>query len=158
MSLEAIIIELQSVFLGTTDIERRALKALQKASIQKFKSAKSTPLPAEIVTVMEEEQFDAVLVTNYLWRPLWPLILGSIRDKGFLIYETFMLGNEAYGKPSNPDFLLQPGELLEVCRDMSILAFEQGLLTEPKRCVQRIVAKRNDLAAADPWPTLDSLK
>ena len=53
MSLEAIIIELQSVFLGTTDIERRALKALQKASIQKFKSAKSTSLPAEIVNVVE---------------------------------------------------------------------------------------------------------
>lgn len=114
----------------------------------------SWPLMAE----HGQEQFDAVLVTNYLWRPLWPLILGSIRDKGFLIYETFMLGNEAYGKPSNPDFLLQPGELLEVCRDMSILAFEQGLLTEPKRCVQRIVAKRNDLAAGDLRPNLDSLK
>ena len=56
MSLEAIIIELQSVFSGTTDIERRALEALQKASFEKFKSAKSTPLPAEIVNVMEEEQ------------------------------------------------------------------------------------------------------
>ena len=52
MSLEAIIIELQSVFSGTTDIERRALEALQKASFEKFKSAKSTPLPAEIVNVM----------------------------------------------------------------------------------------------------------
>ena len=56
MSLEAIIVELQSVFSGTTDIERRALEALQKASIEKFKSVKSTPLPAEIVNVMEEEQ------------------------------------------------------------------------------------------------------
>ena len=56
MSLEAIIIELQSVFSGATDIERRALEALQKASFEKFKSAKSTPLPAEIVNVMEEEQ------------------------------------------------------------------------------------------------------
>ena len=53
MSLEAIIVELQSVFSGTTDIERRALEALQKASIQKFKSSKSTPLPVEIVNVME---------------------------------------------------------------------------------------------------------
>ena len=56
MSLEAIIIELQSVFSGATDIERRALEALQKVSFEKFKSAKSTPLPAEIVNVMEEEQ------------------------------------------------------------------------------------------------------
>ena len=56
MSLEAIIIELQSVFSGATDIERRALEALQKVSFEKLKSAKSTPLPAEIVNVMEEEQ------------------------------------------------------------------------------------------------------
>ena len=61
MSLEAIIIELQSVFSGTTDIERRALEALQKASFEKFKSAKSTPLPAEIVNVMEEEQVSSNL-------------------------------------------------------------------------------------------------
>ena len=73
MSLEAIIIELQSVFSGTTDIERRALESLQKASFEKFKSAKSTPLPAEIVNVMEEEQAHpickSILNTELDWCP-----------------------------------------------------------------------------------------
>ena len=73
MSLEAIIVELQSVFSGTTDIERRALEALQKASIEKFKSVKSTPLPAEIVNVMEEEQAHpickSILRAKLDWRP-----------------------------------------------------------------------------------------
>ena len=73
MSLEAIIVELQSVFSGTTDIERRALEALQKASFEKFKSAKSAPLPAEIVNVMEEEQAHpicrSILNTELDWRP-----------------------------------------------------------------------------------------
>ena len=73
MSLEAIIVELQSVFSSTTDIERRAVEELQKASIEKFKSVKSTPLPAEIVNVMEEEQAHpickSILNTELDWRP-----------------------------------------------------------------------------------------
>src|SRR5437764_6009304 len=59
------------------------------------------------------QRFDAVVVTNYLWRPLLPLIVDSVADGGVLIYETFALGNETVGKPSNPDFLLRPGELLQ---------------------------------------------
>ncbi|MGN1056922.1 MAG: class I SAM-dependent methyltransferase [Comamonas sp.] len=86
------------------------------------------------------EQFDGVLVTNYLWRALWPQILGSVRDGGVLIYETFAQGNEAYGKPSRPDFLLAPGELLKVCAGWQIVAYEHGVLSQPDRVVQRIVA------------------
>ena len=84
--------------------------------------------------------FDAVVVTNYLWRPLWPDILGSLAAGGVLIYETFAHGNASVGKPSRPDFLLQPSELLEVCKDLRIVAFEDGFLREPDRYVQRIVA------------------
>lgn len=58
--------------------------------------------------------FDAVVVTNYLWRPLWPQILASIAPGGALIYETFARGHETVGRPSRPDFLLAPGELLQV--------------------------------------------
>jgi SAM-dependent methyltransferase len=61
-------------------------------------------------------QFDAVVVTNYLWRPLLPTLLASLAPGGVLIYETFTQGNESVGKPSRPDFLLRPGELLDVCR------------------------------------------
>ena len=85
-------------------------------------------------------RFDAVVVTNYLWRPLWPVLLASLDDGGVLIYETFAVGQAAFGKPTNPDFLLRPGELLEVCRDLHIVAYEDGTLALPPRRVQRIVA------------------
>src|SRR5215831_4534805 len=64
----------------------------------------------------EPASFDAVVVTNYLHRPLFPRLLEALRGPGVLIYETFSAGNERYGRPSNPDFLLQPGELLERIR------------------------------------------
>ena len=90
----------------------------------------------------EGESFDAVVVTNYLWRPLLATIIGSIAAGGVLIYETFAVGNERFGKPSNPDFLLQPGELLRVCAALQIVAYEDGLLDAPQRRVQRIAARR----------------
>lgn len=87
-------------------------------------------------------QFGAVVVTNYLWRPLWPQILDSVAPGGVLLYETFAQGNEAFGKPSRPDFLLAPGELLQVCRDWNVVAYECGQLRQPERVVQRIAAIR----------------
>jgi len=84
--------------------------------------------------------FDAVVVTNYLWRPLLPTLVGSLAESGVLIYETFADGNQAVGKPSNPDFLLQPGELLQVAQGLEIVAYENGFLDNPSRHVQRITA------------------
>jgi SAM-dependent methyltransferase len=86
--------------------------------------------------------FDAVVVTNYLWRPLLPLIRDSLAPGGVLIYETFAVGNETVGKPSRPDFLLQPGELLQACAGLRVVAFEDGYLASPERFVQRIAAVR----------------
>jgi len=88
--------------------------------------------------------FDAVIVTNYLHRPLFPLLRAALADNGVVIYETFARGNEAYGKPSNPAFLLRPGELLEEFGDgFSVVAFEQGLLDTPRPAVvQRVCARR----------------
>lgn len=100
-------------------------------------------IPADIENApwpLEGQQFDAVVVTNYLWRPLWPHILDSVRMGGVLIYETFGQGNAAYGKPSRPDFLLAPGELLQVCHGWHIVAYEHGLRSQPQRVVQRIAA------------------
>lgn len=107
-------------------------------------------LPASVRTLQADienapwplpgQQFDAVVVTNYLWRPLWPQVLASVRAGGVLIYETFARGNEAYGRPSRPDFLLAPGELLQVCADWQVVAYEHGRCTQPDRVVQRIVA------------------
>jgi SAM-dependent methyltransferase len=88
------------------------------------------------------ETFAAVVVTNYLWRPLWPALLGSLAEGGLLIYETFAEGNETVGKPSRPDFLLRQGELLEACRGLLIVGYEDGFATRPDRFVQRIAAVR----------------
>ena len=98
------------------------------------------------------QRFDAVVVTNYLWRPLLPVIVDSVAPGGALIYETFAAGNEAYGKPSRADFLLRPGELLAACAGLRVVAFEDGYLDGPPRRVQRIAAVR---AGADgSWPPL----
>jgi SAM-dependent methyltransferase len=94
--------------------------------------------------------FGGVVVTNYLWRPLWPHILDSLAPQGVLIYETFSAGNETVGKPSRPDFLLHPAELLAVCQDMHVVAFEEGFLAQPDRFVQRIVAVREVSASETP--------
>jgi SAM-dependent methyltransferase len=94
------------------------------------------------------EAFDAVIVTNYLWRPLLASIVASVAPGGALIYETFAVGNEAFGKPSNPDFLLNPGELLWACATLQVVAYEDGLLDGPPRRVQRIAARRQAADAA----------
>lgn len=94
--------------------------------------------------------FDAVVVTNYLWRPLWPHLLASLASGGVLVHETFAAGNETVGKPSRPDFLLQPGELLRVCAGLRIVAYEDGFLDHPDRFVQRVVAVRPDPGAGAP--------
>ncbi|MDO8373107.1 MAG: class I SAM-dependent methyltransferase [Polaromonas sp.] len=91
-------------------------------------------------------QFDAVVVTNYLWRPLLPTLLASLAPGGVLIYETFAQGNETVGKPSRPDFLLRPGELLEVCHGLRVVAFEDGFQQDPDRFTQRIAAVRELLS------------
>ena len=91
--------------------------------------------------------FDAVIVTNYLHRPLLPDIVAAVAPRGILIYETFAAGQGRFGKPSNPDFLLRPGELLDAVRDKLIpFAYEQVMLDGP-RIVQRIAA----VGPGHPW-------
>jgi SAM-dependent methyltransferase len=95
------------------------------------------PLPAGAT-------FDAVIVTNYLHRPLWPRLLACVAPGGRLIYETFALGNETVGKPSNPAFLLMPGELLgAVGGHLRVIGYEDGFVTSPRDAyVQRVCAVR----------------
>jgi SAM-dependent methyltransferase len=106
------------------------------------------------------ERFDAVLVTNYLWRPLVPSLLDAVTPGGLLIYETFALAQAAIGRPRRPEFLLRPGELLDWLRppgpagdadvlsseNWHVIAFEEGRLPArgdlPEREVQRVVARR----------------
>jgi SAM-dependent methyltransferase len=88
-------------------------------------------------------RFDAVIVTNYLWRPLFPQLLAAVAPGGVLLHETFAQGNEEVGKPSRPDFLLAPGELLRAYGgELRVVAFEDGFLESPPRFLQRIAAVR----------------
>jgi len=92
------------------------------------------------------QRFAAIVVTNYLHRPLLPTLEGALAEEGVLIYETFMVGNEKFGRPSNPAFLLQPGELLQAFRGLSPIAFEQGYVERPKPgMIQRLCARRGHI-------------
>ncbi|MBL8444704.1 MAG: class I SAM-dependent methyltransferase [Zoogloeaceae bacterium] len=122
------------------DRDRAALRALAGA-------AGVVPVEADLEIgpwQFEDGRYDAVVVTNYLFRPRLPQLLTCLRPGGVLVYETFMRGNERFGKPSNPDFLLHEGELLALVRDgFSVVAFEQGEIAKPKPAmVQRICAVR----------------
>ena len=95
--------------------------------------------------------YDGIVVTNYLHRPLLPDIVAALGAGGILIYETFALGNERFGRPRNPDFLLRPGELLEVFAALTIIAFEQGEVSHPRPAViQRIAAINGPLGPLPP--------
>jgi SAM-dependent methyltransferase len=89
-------------------------------------------------------RFDAVVVTRYLHRPLLLPIVEALAPDGVLLYETFAAGNERYGRPRNPEFLLQPGELLELARGrLRVLAYEDLYVESPKPAmIQRICAIR----------------
>ena len=96
------------------------------------------------------ESFDAIVVANYLHRPLFAHLLAQLHDDGALLYETFATGNERFGRPSNPQFLLRDGELLDVARArLTIVAFEQGRVAfERPAVVQRLAA----VGAGRAWP------
>lgn len=104
------------------------------------------------------QTFDAVVVTHYLWRPLWPQLLQSLRPAGVLIYETFAHGNASVGKPSRPDFLLQPGELLRATAPLRPIAYEDGFLDAPERYVQRLVAVHEPPAGPQDTPPRYALR
>ncbi|GAB3439217.1 class I SAM-dependent methyltransferase [Insolitispirillum peregrinum] len=95
---------------------------------------------------LPNRSFSAIIVTNYLHRPLFPLLLPCLAPSGILLYETFAAGNEQYGRPRNPDHLLQRGELLRLAQGagLDIIAYEDILEQRDSelRCIQRICARR----------------
>jgi SAM-dependent methyltransferase len=97
------------------------------------------------------ESFDAIVVVHYLHRPVLPLIAAALADGGLLVYETFAQGNERFGRPRNPDFLLRPRELLDAFADLRVLAFEDGVVagTAPAM-IQRLAAVRLEPRATEP--------
>jgi SAM-dependent methyltransferase len=126
------------------DRDAEALASLQGVGETLQADIENDPWP------LAGRSFDAVVVTNYLWRPLFPRILDAVAPGGVLLHETFAQGNETVGKPSRPDFLLQPGELLTAYAALRVVAYEDGFLDAPPRFVQRIAAVREQPAPARP--------
>lgn len=95
--------------------------------------------------------YDGIVVTNYLYRPLFADLAAALAPGGLLIYETFMAGNEQFGKPSNPDFLLRSNELIEVfAPHMTVVAFEQGIVRRPRpAAIQRLAARKGGIIPLD---------
>jgi SAM-dependent methyltransferase len=130
------------------DRDRDAVASLQDVAEGLVSDLEQAPWP------FTGRRFDAVVVTNYLWRALMPRLLASVSAGGLLLYETFAVGQEKLGRPSNPDFLLRPEELLAAARGLHILAYEDGSLGAPTRRVQRLAAWRAPAPDALP-PRLD---
>ncbi len=90
----------------------------------------------------EPEMFGAILVSNYLWRPLFDPIIATLKPGGIILYETFAVGNEAYGRPKNPNFLLKEGELLSIFSAFEIMDYYHGTQTTPQTSVRQGIAAR----------------
>lgn len=117
-----------------------ALSDVENAEIIQADLEDGSPWP------LPGRSFDVVLVSRYLHRPLFPRLAETVADGGVLIYETFMQGNEAYGRPRNPDHLLKRNELLTAFPSLSVVAFEQGKTdTCGTGIVQRIVLSKGDV-------------
>jgi SAM-dependent methyltransferase len=97
--------------------------------------------------------FAGIVVTNYLYRPLFPVLMASLATGGVLIYETFALGNERFGKPRNPDHLLRPGELLDAVHGvLQVVAYEFGTVRRRRAALGRLCAVKPADAEAPPYP------
>ncbi len=123
------------------DRDRGALGELDPGPMVRIADLESGAWP------FADERFDAVVVTNYLFRPRFALLAALVAPGGLLICETFAQGNERFGKPSNPNFLLAAGELCERSRraGLSVVAYEHGLVEQPRSAViQRVCATRPD--------------
>jgi SAM-dependent methyltransferase len=123
-----------------TALERDTSRLPQRADLEIV----AADLEIEAPWPLPGRRFGAIIVTNYLYRALMPMLLDSLSAGGVLIYETFMQGNERFGKPDNPDFLLKDGELLELVRGrFSVTAYEARMISEPRMAmVQRIAARK----------------
>lgn len=123
-----------------TGVDRDIAQARQNVPAAELIDADIEAGPWPLLAAGKNRSFGAVVVTNYLWRPLMNTVLASVAPGGVLLYETFAIGNASVGRPTRPDFLLQPGELLSTCAALEIVAYEQGYLQDPPRFVQRIAA------------------
>lgn len=118
------------------DRDAQALAGLEEWAETRVADLESGPWP------FLGRLFDGIVVTNYWWRPRFAMLLENLADGGVLIVETFAAGQQTVGRPSRPEFLLNPGELIERVHGLRIIAYEDGFEPGPDRYVQRVVAVR----------------
>jgi SAM-dependent methyltransferase len=119
------------------DLTQLGALAARLQTVEADLEAEPWPLPGE--------RFAAIVVTNYLWRPLLAALAEALEPGGILIYDTFALGQERFGKPSNPDFLLRPNELLAAFQDaMTVVAYEHGEVADPGPALRQRICARKD--------------
>jgi len=129
------------------DKDQQALASIDSSGVQKL----AMDLENGAAWPFESNRFSGIVITNYLHHPLFPRIFASLNSPGVLIVETFAQGNAQFGKPSNPAFLLRPGELLEIVRAESshplhVLAYENGYVELPKPAmIQRICVIKGEI-------------
>ncbi len=126
------------------DRDVAALRAIDDARIEVIEAdLEREPWP------FAGRRWDVVVVTNYLWRPLLEHLADALSEGGLLMYETFMVGNERFGRPRSPDFLLRSGELRAFAerQGLEVVAFSQGEVGDPPTAVrQRLLARRRPVA------------
>jgi SAM-dependent methyltransferase len=131
------------------DRDAEAIRELNEAAV-----ARRLPLRAEVRDLEDGSNpfrgstFDVVVVVHYLHRPLFPALIEALSPDGLLVYETFTRAQAARGKPTNPDFLLQPGELLDLVRPLEILASREGDIEG--RMIASVIARRRGVIAPRP--------
>jgi len=137
----------RGVQVTAVDRDAAAVEALRPLAEVIVADLESGPWP------LVGRRFDVVLVTHYLWRPRWSELIDAVTPGGLLIYETFAADQGQVGKPSRPDFLLQPGELLTrlPAPEWRIVAYEDGWLEAPRRHMQRVAARRR--SQVEPAPS-----
>ena len=94
------------------------------------------------INPLERQVFSAVVCFRYLHRPLFPFLMQAVEPGGMIVYETFTTGNRQFGRPSNPDFLLRPGELRELFQNWQILHSYEGIQHGPDRAIAQIAARK----------------
>jgi SAM-dependent methyltransferase len=126
------------------DISEEALSRARKLAREQEVSPRFRVLDLEKggKSPLEEDRYRGIIVFRYLHRPLIPAIQKAIRSGGILIYETFTVDQIRYGKPTNPDYLLKPGELRQWFSDWEILHYSEGIQPNPERAVAQLVCRK----------------
>lgn len=137
------------------DRSENALKAVEKDLIDRGLPGRTWQVDLELARAnpLSGQRYSAVIGFRYLHRPLFPAIKNAVMPGGLVVYRTFTVDNRRFGRPDNPDFLLQPGELKAIFEDWETIDYFEGRLKDPDREVAQVVARKLEAHSEEAWPT-----